>query len=275
MQNSKNIQNLYPPTLKRSEDCTFNEKSHIWAIADLHLSISCPEKNMENFGDPWANYIERIKENWLTHIGKNDLVLLPGDITWATNLELAKIDLTFLATLPGIKVMIEGNHDYWWRSISQVRKILPKNFYALQNDALNLPGVSIAGSRLWDTNEYNFSELVDFRENPKANLNLVRLTEEENERIYIKELHRLELSLSKMDKEAKLKIAMTHYPPIGNDLKDSRVHKLLLKYDVDICVFGHIHSLHSHLPPLFGVKDGISYQLSAADYLQFIPLKLR
>ncbi len=249
--------------------------THIWAIADLHLCISCPEKNMEVFGPSWSRYIERIKENWKQVVSEDDLVLIAGDITWAIKPEDAKIDLDWIATLPGTKVMIRGNHDYWWRTKSQVDKILPPRFHIVHNDALNLPTLSIGGSRMWDSLEYRFADIVDFKDNPKANPKVKPLTDEENEKIFRKELIRLEMSLAKMDPNAPLKIAMTHYPPIGNDLKPSKVHALLKKYHIDLCVFGHLHNLRPNHPPLFGSLDNIQYLFTAADFLEFKPLKIK
>ena len=248
--------------------------TQIWAMADLHLCIGCTQKTMEVFGPQWSNYIQRIKDNWQELVKPDDIVLVAGDITWALKLEEAKIDLDWIDALPGKKIMIRGNHDYWWKSLTQVQKILPSSIQLIQNNAINLPGVSIAGSRLWDTKEFNCSEIIDFKENPKANPKVKPLTIEENEKIFAKELHRLELSLSQMNVDAPLKIAMTHYPPLSHDLKPSTVHKILQKYNIDICVFGHIHNLKPNNPPIFGEKDGINYLFTAADYLQFFPMKV-
>lgn len=249
--------------------------SNIWAIADLHLCISCPQKTMEVFGPNWANYIQKIEENWKKYVQEEDLVLIAGDITWALKLEEAKIDLEWISKLPGTKVMIRGNHDYWWRTLTHVKRILPPKMHAIHNDALNLGDISIGGSRLWDTVEFNCSEIIDFKVNPKANPKVVPLTEEENEKIFAKELHRLELSLSKMNPHASLKIVMTHYPPLSHDLKNSKTHALLLKYNIDICIFGHMHNIKPNPPPLFGEKEGIQYIFTAADFLKFVPLKIK
>lgn len=248
--------------------------TQIWAIADLHLCISCPQKTMEVFGHQWDNYIDRIKENWIKCIDKDDIVLLAGDITWALKLEEAKIDLEWIDELPGTKIMVRGNHDYWWKSMKQIKRILPKSIHLIQNNAINLDIASIGGSRLWDTQEFNCLDIIDYKENPLANPKVKPLTLEENERIFSKELHRLELSLSQIDPGAKLKIAMTHYPPISHDLKPSKAHELLKKYNIDICIFGHIHNLKADPPTLFGEKDNIKYIFTAADHLKFVPLKL-
>lgn len=247
----------------------------IWALADLHLAFSVPSKTMDVFGPQWENYAQRIEENWRRLVAPADLVLLPGDISWAMRPEEARIDLEWIHRLPGTKVMLRGNHDYWWTSLSKIQQVLPSSIHLVQNNAFNWGDVSIAGSRLWDTSEYAFSKYIQFQENPRAK----QLTErddnkEESERIFQRELGRLELSLKCLPKNAKLRIAMTHYPPISADLKDSRVSRLLEKYGVNICVFGHLHNVDNTLP-MFGEKNGIHYYLTSADYLRFVPLKIK
>lgn len=247
---------------------------HLWAIADLHLALSCPEKTMEDFGPIWDNYIQRLQVQWTEKVSKEDFVLIPGDITWAGSLDQALIDLEFLDQLPGQKILLKGNHDSWWKSISQVREKSPKSLHFIQNNAFNHPLFSVGGARLWETSEYSCSAIVEFKPNPKANPNTVIMSPEENDRLYDKEIHRLETSLKEMNPKAPLKVVMTHYPPLSHDLKDSRVHALLKKYAVNVCLFGHLHNLISNPSPLFGEKESIKYQFVAADYLEFAPLKI-
>jgi predicted phosphohydrolase len=133
--------------------------------------------------------------------------------------------------------------------------------------------VAIAGSRLWDTSEFSFNEVIDFKENSRANPLAHTDTSEEKDRIFQRELGRLEMSLKSMNALAKTRIVMTHYPPIGLDLKDSLVSRLLEKYQVQICVFGHLHNVKRGLS-LFGTHHGIQYALTSCDYLDFRPLKL-
>ena len=121
----------------------------VFAISDLHLSVNNP-KPMDIFGPAWENYIEKIFVDWREKVGEEDLVLLAGDFSWAMKLEDSIADFQMLEDLPGKKIIIRGNHDYWWNSISAVRKILPKNFYAIQNDALKFGKFIICGTRLWN-----------------------------------------------------------------------------------------------------------------------------
>lgn len=248
--------------------------STIWALADLHLSFGVPNKEMDVFGPQWIGYTDKIQHHWRSLISPDDLVLIPGDISWAMHPDEAKADLDWIHALPGTKVILRGNHDYWWTSLSKVEKVLPDSIHLLQNNAFHWKGFSIAGSRLWDTPEYSFGEFIDFKKNPREKpLTETEKDPEEAERIFQRELGRLELSLKCLAKDAKLKIAMTHYPPISADLKDSRASAMLERYKIHACVFGHLHNVKKSIP-LFGNKNGIQYALTACDYLDFIPYKV-
>lgn len=246
----------------------------VWSIADLHLSFGVPNKEMDLFGPQWASHAQKVAENWVKLIRPDDLVLIPGDISWAMTTEEAKPDLEWIHNLPGTKVILRGNHDYWWTSLSKVEKVLPPSIHLIQNNSIVWNGIGIAGTRLWDTPEYTFKEFVDYKDNPRSR----KLTEpesslEESEKIFQRELGRLELSLKTLKDNTDLRIAMTHYPPIGADLKDSRASALLEKYKIDICVFGHLHNLKPGIS-LFGTKNNIRYVLTACDYVNFVPVKL-
>jgi len=246
----------------------------VWAIADLHLSFGVPNKEMDIFGPQWASHARKIEHNWKSHIHAEDLVLIPGDISWAMNPEEAKADLEWIHNLPGTKVMLRGNHDYWWTSLSKVEKVLPSSIHLIQNNAFRWNDIGIGGTRLWDTSEYNFREFVDFQDNPRARkLHEQEGSLEETERIFARELLRLESSLKAIDKSCSTKIVMTHYPPIDAFLHDSRTSALLEKYKVDICVFGHLHNLKQGVK-MFGTKNGIRYLLTACDYLNFEPVQV-
>ncbi len=242
----------------------------IWVIADLHLSFGVPEKKMDVFGPQWVGYADRMKASWLERVGAEDLVLIPGDISWAKTLEEARADLEWIDQLPGTKLIIKGNHDYWWHSYSKMKEVLPPSIHAIQNNAFQWKEVSIGGARLWDTDEYSFGDFIEFRETK----GLVHKVEEvDRQKIFNRELERLELSLKKLDQLAELRIAMTHYPPISADLKPSRAVALLQKYRVQICVFGHLHSLKQGIV-LFGTHRDIRYYLTSCDFLNFKPLKI-
>lgn len=246
----------------------------IFAISDLHLTFSNPEKTMEDFGDIWKDYQKKIESNWKKTVSNDDLVLVPGDISWAIKLKDALIDLEWLHNLPGKKVIIRGNHDYWWPSFTKLKEAIPPSIYFIQNNALLFDDIAIAGARLWDTKEYNFDEYINFVYNPKQKNDVQKdIQEDLREKIFLREIERLKLSLEKLDKKAKTKIVMTHYPPISADLKDSKVSKLLEKHGIDICIFGHLHNLKRERK-MFGQKNNVKYILTSADYINFNPIKI-
>ncbi|MDP1608763.1 MAG: metallophosphoesterase [Chlamydiales bacterium] len=253
----------------------------IWAIGDLHLSFGVANKSMDVFGPGWQDHAQQIEKNWKHSIAPEDLVLIPGDISWAMKLEDAIADLQWIHQLPGTKVMIKGNHDYWWGSLSKVTKALPPSIHIIQNNAFFYQGIAIGGARLWDTPEYSFSAYVDFRENPRAKDPEERIQEDLTDKLFERELERLKMSLSALNKEAKLRIAMTHYPPIGANLAPSRASKILEEYKIDICVFGHLHNLKEGCN-LFNNNElhekdetnPIRYVLTSSDYIRFQPVYL-
>ncbi len=245
----------------------------IWAIGDLHLSFGVAGKNMDVFGPEWASHADKIRTHWEEQIAPDDLVLVPGDISWGSTTEEAAPDLEWLGALPGTKVMIKGNHDYWWHSISKVQKILPPSCHVIQNNAFDWNGFSIGGARLWDSDEYSFNEQIAFFEREIVSAKPHHDEAAVNQKIFARELLRLESSLKALNPKAKKRIAMTHYPPIGPDFKPSKAAALLEKYGVEICVYGHLHSLKPDVK-LSGEARGVSYHLTACDYLAFSPLKI-
>lgn len=251
----------------------------IWALADLHLSFSTPGKEMDVFGEKWVDHSQKIEEAWRSHVQEEDLVLLPGDISWAMRLEEALIDLEWIHQLPGTKVVLRGNHDYWWSSLSKMRKQFPSSIHPIHNSTFEWNDVSITGSRLWDNPAFSFGHIIEMRPNPisaepgpppEADVEEWRANQE---RIFRRELVRLENSLKQLNPQASLKIALTHYPPVSTELEDSEVSALLEKYGVDVCVFGHLHNV-AHPGSLFGTKNGVRYIFTACDYVNFQPVKI-
>ncbi|GEO25712.1 ser/threonine protein phosphatase [Alicyclobacillus acidoterrestris] len=225
----------------------------LYAIGDLHLATTV-NKPMDVFGDTWTNHTEQIQQHWTATISPSDTVLIPGDISWAMTLDEAAPDLQWVSELPGKKVMIRGNHDYWWSGIGKVRGILLKDMYAIQNDSLPLDGLTIAGTRGWVLpNHPNFSE--------------------EDEHILQREIHRLKLSLDHAVKHNHPIVCMLHYPPTGGDGEETVFTQVLESYGVQLCVYGHLHGA-SHRFAFNGTRNGTRYQLVSADYLQFKPFAL-
>lgn len=235
---------------------------NIFAIADLHLSFGVPNKKMDLFGPLWNDHPAQIAAHWQKMITPEDLVLIPGDISWAMTLEEVKPDLAWIDALPGTKVMIRGNHDYWWPSLKKLQSMLPPSIKAIHNTALTIGDISICGTRYWDSPEFSFAALYGHEPAPFSPA---------DEKIYLRELQRLEISLKLLDPQARCKIALTHYPPIGPQMEPTRASHLFETYGVEHVLFGHLHFLEGRPGPRFGQARGVHYALTSCDYLNFIP----
>ena len=225
----------------------------IFAIGDLHLSLSVENKAMDVFGPGWANHVARLKEGWQDTVGEEDLVLVPGDISWGLRLEEALADLEFIHGLKGTKVLLRGNHDYWWTGYSKVKSVLPPSVKAVQNDALLWNGVIVGGTRGWNTPlSPDFSESKD-------------------RKIFEREKLRLGLSLQAMDaKDGRLRVVMLHYPPFNEKGEPTDFADLIRGHGVDHAVYGHLHG-RSCLGSFEGDHEGTRFHLVSADHLQFVP----
>lgn len=231
------------------------EQPRVFAISDLHLPGG-DDKAMDVFGDHWQDHFQKISEDWKQKVTYRDIVLLPGDISWAMHLKDALPDLQMIGELPGIKIMLKGNHDYWWSAISQVRASLPAGFHALQNDAVEAGEMVFAGSRGWVTPG-------------------LEQEEPDTQKIYSRELLRLEMSLQKAEKvrEDKPLIALCHFPPCSNRGEDTPVTQLLERYQVNHVVYGHLHG-QACGSGFQGQKNGVYYHLTSCDCLGFQLLEL-
>ena len=224
----------------------------IYAIADLHLSLTS-EKPMDVFGEAWRGHAEKLERNWRETVNEDDLVLIPGDISWAMQLSAALPDLSFIGNLPGRKILLKGNHDYWWSAIGRVRSNLPEGMRALQNDSIVEDGIGICGSRGWlcpGSNNFNA----------------------EDQKIYLRELDRLSLSLASLP-AVETKIAMLHFPPFLDKEKGSGFTERLEDAGVQIVVYGHLHG-EANRYAFEGERNGITYHCVAADKLDFAPKRI-
>ena len=239
----------------------------IFALADLHLSLGVPEKTMELFGEPWIGYHHKIETHWQELVTQQDIVCLPGDISWAMHLEEAQVDFDFLESLPGTKYMIRGNHDYWSSaSATKLSKVLPETLHYLARGYVLLnPFQAIVGVRLWDDQDIQlcFGDHGQVSEGRALTL--------QDEKIFLRELGRLERALNELPSSVEDVLVMTHYPPISNDGTPGLVSKLLESDGrVSRCLFGHLHKVPRPFPG-FGNIRGINYTLVAADYVDFTP----
>jgi predicted phosphohydrolase len=227
---------------------------HVYAIGDLHLSLSVPNKAMDVFGARWQNHADRLKEAWQDVVSPEDLVLVPGDISWAMYLKDAIADLAFIGGLNGAKLLLRGNHDYWWQSVTKVRAALQNGMFALQNDVFRFGELYIAGTRGW-----TIPESAHFKEST-------------DRKLYERELIRLDLSLSRVPQGAPL-IGMLHYPPFSETGTASAFAKWFCEHGASDVVYGHLHGA-SHRFGFSGESDGVRYHLVSADYLDFVPKRI-
>lgn len=226
----------------------------IFGLADLHLGQSV-DKPMDIFGPVWERHAERIDRNWRARVGPDDWVLVPGDISWAMKLEEVLPDLRFIDALPGRKLLLKGNHDYWWTSRGKVEAILPPSLRLLQNDAVDLGlGIGVVGTRGWSPPEA-----------PRAT--------PEDRKIYDRELGRLQLSLKAAAGRFERLIAMLHYPPLYKGIGETGFVPLLREAGVKVCLYGHLHGA-DHRYAVDGERDGIRYCFVAADAVDFTPVRI-
>lgn len=228
----------------------------IFAVSDTHLSTVNP-KPMEIFGDNWKNHWSKISESWKSLVKQQDTVLIAGDISWAMNERDAKPDIELICSMPGKKVMIKGNHDYWHNSLVKTRSMLFNGTYFIQNDCYDGEDFCVAGARGWiDPEDKSF----------KA----------DDEKLYKRELGRLKLSLDCAKKTGKPIIVMTHYPPYTGNKKRSEFTSLISSYGVKTAIYGHIHGEAFKRADYSDVNiDGTNYILTSCDYLNFELRKIR
>ena len=232
----------------------------IYVIGDLHLSFSV-DKPMDIFGMNWENHAEKIRENWISKVKENDTVILPGDFSWATYLEETYKDFEFLNSLPGKKLLSKGNHDYWWTTVTSMKRFLKENNFEnidfLYNNAFLIENKIITGTRGW----------------------LNAWKSQENYKILKRENERLKISINKginefgIDKEI---ITFIHYPPFYKEEiipEEIDFSKTLKNYNIEKCYYAHLHG-ESHKDAIEGIINGIEYKLISSDYLKFDLLEI-
>ena len=227
----------------------------IYTIGDLHLSFH-ENKPMSIFGDNWKGYEEKIKKDWNEKVKEEDLVVLPGDFSWATYIEDTIPDFEYLNSLPGKKIMLKGNHDYWWTTLTSMRKFISDNNFEnidfLYNNSYLVEDKIIVGTRGWVLQDTEESRKMINRENERLKLSLKSAIENFGE-----------------DKEI---IVFMHYPPLSSKNLLNNLHlefyKTMKQYDVKRCYYGHLHG-NSHMDAIEGEIGGIDFNLVSADYLDF------
>lgn len=221
----------------------------VYGIGDLHLDSS-GKKPMDIFGENWVNHEEKIFKSWKSLVGDEDLVILPGDISWALKCEQALSDLKRIDELPGFKVISKGNHDYWWETKRKLESMELETIHFVYNDSYIHGDVAICGTRGWTSKD---SEEFDIHD----------------EKVFNRELNRLELSLKSVKCNVDKKVVMIHYPPFYVENQEpNEFVDVMKKYDVDICVYGHLHA-EGHNYAVEGVIDGIEFHCISCDFMDF------
>lgn len=230
----------------------------IWGIADLHLSFSC-EKPMDVFGEHWKDHPVKIKNNWEQKITADDLVLIAGDISWAMKPPQAQFDLEWIGELTGHKILIKGNHDYWWSTVKKVRSQLPAGMFALDGEAMMFNDVIICGTRAWIAPNDPYFE------------------EETDQRPFDRQMRRLERALEQavaLQTNNQPIFLMLHYPPLTTSGEPTPFLELIQQFPLHTVVYGHLHDEETQQNALVGEFGGVNYQLMACDYLDFDPVLL-
>ena len=234
----------------------------LFVISDLHLDISTAEKSMEVFGDKWKNYTQRLKKNWIAVVDKNDTVIIPGDISWALTLEDSFDDLKWINDLPGKKILMKGNHDFWWSTLKKMKTFFVENRFdsleILYNDAIEVDEYILAGSRGW---------FVDKSTQPQSVVNA------DYDKILNREKIRLKMSLDEakklQEKSGKEILVFFHFPPIWGDFVCDELISLLKEYKISRVFFGHIHGVYS-VNSIFEYEE-IKFKMISADFIDFLP----
>lgn len=220
----------------------------LFAIADTHLSFGT-DKPMDTF-EGWQDYTQKLKKNWNKVVAENDDVIIAGDISWAMNFDELIADFQFLERLNGNKIILKGNHDYWWNTVSKMNKFLLENGFKtikfLYNNSYECGGFSVCGTRGW----------------------MLENDDEENERILLREIGRLKRSLDSAVNDEK--IVFLHYPPVAQNSACNPIVDVLKEYGIKKCFFGHLHGEAAKYV-IEGNINGIDYRLISCDRLKFTP----
>ena len=234
----------------------------LFVISDLHLDVLTNEKSMEVFGDKWKNYTQRLKNNWNAVVSENDTVIVPGDISWALTLEASIHDLKWINELPGRKILMKGNHDFWWSTAKKMKTFFEKNsldtLEILYNGATEVENYILAGSRGW---------FVDKSTQPQSVVNA------DYDKVLNREKIRLKMSLDEakrlQESSNKEILVFFHFPPVWNDFVCDEIISILKKYEISKVYFGHIHGSYN-VSSLFEY-EGIQFKMISADFIDFLP----
>ncbi|MGN0989610.1 MAG: metallophosphoesterase [Eubacteriales bacterium] len=222
----------------------------LYTMGDLHLSFAPGlDKPMDIFGRKWEDHASKIRENWC--LKDSDTIVLPGDLSWAIDFNELEHDLAFVDALPGTKILLKGNHDYWWTTMKKMSVLTEKykSIKFLHNNSYLVDGIAICGTRGWIAE-------------PDAPA---------DEKVLNRECGRLRMSLASA-KEGE-KTVFLHYPPVFADIRCDEIMDILLENGIKTCYYGHLHG-PSHRLAVNGKREGIDFHLISADFLNFTPFKI-
>lgn len=227
----------------------------LFAIADLHLSLG-EDKPMDIFNG-WQNYTQRLENNWGSIVSANDTVVIAGDISWAMRLHEAREDFNFINNLPGKKIILKGNHDYWWETKTKIERFLNENQYntisILNNCSYTVDEIAVCGTRGWF---YDIQKSSD-------------------KKIIMREAGKLRSSIDCAKETGLEPVVFLHYPPVYNSMECDEIMEVLIQNDIRRCYYGHIHGKNASKKVVIGMYKGIDFQLISCDYLAFTPLLIR
>lgn len=237
----------------------------IWALSDLHLSLG-GDKPMDIFGDHWTRHHERMAKEWDKLVARDDIVITPGDFSWAKNAKTAAEDFAWLGERPGHKIMVKGNHDHWWPGTkTKLAETLPENTYALKKTAAIVNGVGFFGARGGD-----FAPLKRYGDKrSQADIDKALDKEEKELVASIDHLQRLE---AEHDVVCKLRICCFHYPPLPPGGQTSRFSSLIRDAGAAQCIYGHLHGANLGEVKVTGLRDGVTYHCASCDQIDFTPM---
>ncbi len=227
----------------------------LFAIADLHLSLGA-DKPMDVFSG-WTDYVPRLKENWERLVTADDTVVIGGDISWAMRLEECYADFSFIHALPGQKILLKGNHDYWWQTKKKIDDYLAANGFdsmrVLFNNAYEVGDFAVCGTRGWYYDKEGEHDI----------------------KVINREIGRLKASYTAALATGKRPIVFLHYPPVYGDIECEEIMQALLELGVRTCYYGHLHGDRTHKNAVQGTYKGIDFHLISCDYMRFVPLLVR
>ena len=222
----------------------------LFAIADTHLSLSA-DKPMDIF-EGWSDYQSRLEKNWRAVVADGDTVVIPGDVSWAMGIEKAAADFAFLNGLPGRKIIMKGNHDYWWTTMRKMEKFLSVNGFdtisILHNNAYRVGDIAVCGTRGW----------------------FFDAEQDADKKVLLREAGRLRTSVEAALVLGGEPVVFLHYPPVSSTQVCAEIYNVLKDYGIRRCYYGHLHS-YATRTAFIGERDGIKFSLISGDYLEFVP----